>query len=45
MNQISAASSAAVIARPAGVIYCSSRTGGHYYCPTLIFADAFEVHF
>jgi hypothetical protein len=32
--------SAAVIARPAAVICCSGRTGRHYYCPTLISADA-----
>ena len=35
--------SAAVIARPAAVICCSGRTGRHYYCPTLISADAFKA--
>jgi Uri superfamily endonuclease len=30
--------------RPAAVICCSGRTGGHYYCPTLISADAFLIY-
>jgi len=31
------------VVRLAAVICCSGRTGRHYYCPTLISADAFSL--